>query len=75
MIKIEGLSPEQKMICDQIWSFETQDQVVEWFNTLPIKKRRQAHVMLELIIAAVHDVNEHMDTSLAKKVLRQFQLA
>lgn len=57
-IRLEGLTPLQVELCDKIWGMETQEEVIEWFDTLPNSLKITAHAMLHLIIAEMIDQQE-----------------
>jgi hypothetical protein len=68
-IELIGLTPLQKDLAEKIWALDTQDAVEEFVNGLPRNLRRQAQVIMEMMIAAAFD--EEMDTELAQEVLAQ----
>jgi hypothetical protein len=68
-IELIGLTPLQKDLAEKIWALDTQDAVEEFVNGLPRNLRRQAQVVMEMMIAAAFD--EEMDTGLAQEVLAQ----
>jgi len=49
MIEIHGLSKRQREIADIIWSLDTTEEVVEWFDTLDNKTLFEAYVVHQLI--------------------------
>lgn len=57
-IRLEGLTPLRVELCDKIWGMETQEEVIEWFDTLPNSLKITAHAMLHLIIAEMIDQQE-----------------
>lgn len=69
-IELIGLTPLQKDLAEKIWALDTQDAVEEFVNGLPRSLRRQAQVVMEMMIASAFD--EEMDTELAQEVLAQF---
>lgn len=77
MPTISGLSPGDLELCNKIWSMEHQEDVVAWFNTLPTRKRRRAHVMLQMItLAMIDDSVEEFgteDMTEAREILDQFR--
>lgn len=68
-IELVGLTPLQQDLAEKIWALDTQDAVEEFVNGLPRNLRRQAQVVMEMMIAAAFD--EEMDTGLAQEVLAQ----
>jgi len=55
MITIEGFSPLQREIADRIWSMDTEHEVQSYIYGLPRRQRRQAWVVMQMIIAAELD--------------------
>lgn len=49
-IQIENLTAEQVEMCDLMWSFETAEEYLEWYELLDNEDRRQAEVLQHLII-------------------------
>jgi hypothetical protein len=49
-IQIENLTPEQVEMCDIMWSFETAEEYVEWYDLLDDEDKRQAEVLQRIII-------------------------
>ena len=60
-IQIQGLSPLQRDLADRIWSMDTEDQVQEFVSTLPRSLKREAHVVLNMIIAS--ELDNQMEVS------------
>jgi hypothetical protein len=54
-IEIQGFSALQRELADRIWSLDTQGQVEEFVGTLPKSLRREAWVVMQMIIAAELD--------------------
>ena len=54
-IEIQGFSALQRELADRIWSLDTQGQVEEFVGTLPRSLRREAWVVMQMIIAAELD--------------------
>jgi len=55
MIEIEGLSKKQRMLADIIWALDSQQQVELFIASLPLKERREAQTVTELMILAFLD--------------------
>ena len=55
MIQIQGLTALQVKLCDKIWSMETQEEILTWFDTLPHRLKIQAYAMLMMITAELID--------------------
>ena len=49
-IQIENLTPEQVEMCDVMWSFESAEEYVEWYELLDDEDKRQADVLQRMII-------------------------
>ena len=63
-IEIQGFSALQRELADRIWSLDTQGQVEEFVGTLPKSLRREAWVVMQMIIAAELDRVDHVDPEL-----------
>jgi hypothetical protein len=74
MIRIENLSAEQHQMLDQIWSFASQDEYLEWYGELDEADRQQALVLMRLMAYEVleHKVDTFRDQ--ASELLDQFRL-
>jgi hypothetical protein len=60
-IQIQGLSPLQRDLADRIWSMDTEDQVQEFVSTLPRSLKREAWVVMQMIIAS--ELDNQMEVS------------
>ena len=49
-IQLENLTPEQVEMCDLMWSFETAEEYLEWYELLDAEDQAQADVLQRLII-------------------------
>lgn len=49
-IQIENLTPEQVEMCDLMWSFESAEEYLEWYELLDAEDQHQADVLQQLII-------------------------
>ena len=74
-IQIQGLTPLQVEICDKIWGMQSQEEIIEWFNTLPRSLQITAHAMLNLIIAEMLDQEEFTAETLepVRNILEQYR--
>jgi hypothetical protein len=74
MIRIENLSAEQHQMLDQIWSFTSQDEYMDWYADLDEPDRMQALVLMRLMAYEVLErrVSEFRDQ--ARELLAQFRL-
>ena len=76
-IQIENLTPEQVEMCDVMWSFESAEEYVEWYELLDDEDKRQADILQRMIIlesmeemlAEVNDNYRH-----ARNYLKKFRL-
>lgn len=60
-IEIRGFSPLQRDLADRIWSMDTEDQVQEFVSTLPRSLKREAWVVMQMIIAG--ELDSYMEVS------------
>ena len=60
-IEIQGFSALQRDLADRIWSMDTQDQIAEFVGTLPKNLKREAWVVMQMIIAA--ELDTYMEVS------------
>ena len=74
MIRIENLNAEQHQMLDQIWSFSSQDEYMDWYGELDEPDRLQAMVLMRLMSYEVLErrVGEFCDQ--ARELLAQFRL-
>ena len=74
MIRIEHLSQEQYQMLDLIWSFNSQDEYLEWYSELDEADRQQALVLMRLMAYEVleHKVDTFRDQ--ARELLDRFRL-
>ena len=49
-IQLKNLTPEQVEMCDIMWSFESAEEYMEWYELLDKEDKRQADVLQRLII-------------------------
>lgn len=49
-IQIENLTPEQVEMCDIMWSFESAEEYLAWYELLDAEDQHQADVLQRLII-------------------------
>jgi hypothetical protein len=76
-IQLENLTPEQVEMCDLMWSFETAEEYLEWYELLDAEDKAQADVLQRLIIL---ESMEEMLTEVqgqyaeARQYLKKFRL-
>lgn len=55
MIKISGVSDKQIKLLDQIWQFDTEDELFVWIKTLNKNKQKKVLLLKEMIELAAID--------------------
>ena len=60
-IEIQGFTALQRDLADRIWSMDTQDEIAEFVSTLPRSLKREAYVVMQMIIAA--ELDTYMEVS------------
>jgi hypothetical protein len=76
-IQLENLTAEQVEMCDLMWSFESAEEYLEWYELLDAEDQRQADVLQRLII---QESMEEMLTEIAsqytdvREYLKKFML-
>ena len=75
MIQLQGLTPLQVELCDKIWGMDNQEEILEWFDTLPRSLQIQAYAMLQMITAELLDQEEFTEESLSsvRNILEQYR--
>ena len=58
---IEGFSPLQKDLADRIWALDTELEVSAFIMSLPRNLKREAYVVMQMIIAS--ELDNHMEVS------------
>ena len=58
-IQIENLTPEQVEMCDLMWSFESAEEYIEWYQLLDDADTRQADLLQRLIL--IETMEEMLD--------------
>ena len=76
-IQIENLTPEQVEMCDVMWSSESAEEYVEWYELLDDEDKRQADVLQRMIIIEsmeemLAEVNDNYRQ--ARNYLKKFRL-
>ena len=54
-IQIQGLTALQRDLADRLWSMDTQEEIAEFVGQLPKSLKREAWVVMQMIIAAELD--------------------
>ena len=76
-IQIENLTPEQVEMCDLMWSFESAEEYIEWYQLLDDQDKRQADLLQRLILIETMEemlnevANQYTD---ARAYLKKFML-
>jgi len=76
-MNIENLTEAQVEMCDIMWSFDTAEEYIAWYELLDNEDKRQADVLQRLII---QESMEEMLTEIAsqysdvREYLKKFQL-
>lgn len=70
-IQIQGFTTKQRALADIMWTMDSRDKVDSFIGTLMPRDRRDAEVVLEMIILAFMDQVESVDE--ANKVLDKFR--
>ena len=76
-IQIENLTPEQVEMCDLMWSFESAEEYIEWYELLDDADKRQADLLQRLILIETMEemlnevTNQYADV---RAYLKKFQL-
>ena len=77
-MQLHRLTAQQIEICNKLWGMETEDEVLEWFDTLPQNLKFEAHLMLSLILLEQLDetVNQMSELEMieSQEVLSKFTL-
>ena len=55
MITIDGISDEQAILLDHMWSLKTEDEFDLWYASLDLHTQQQADLMQWLLILAYQD--------------------
>jgi hypothetical protein len=69
MLSIPNLTPLQRAIADMLWSLDTTDEIVEWFNTLPANIVPIAHGVMSMMVYEQIDQSPIEDFSDAQEVI------
>jgi hypothetical protein len=76
-IQIENLTPEQVEMCDLMWSFDSAEEYIEWYQLLDDQDKRQADLLQRLILIETMEemlnevTNQHTDV---RAYLKKFML-
>jgi hypothetical protein len=76
-IQLENLTPDQVEMCDLMWSFETAEEYLEWYELLDAEDQAQAEVLQRLIILESMEemlTKVHGQYADARQYLKKFML-
>lgn len=48
-MQLHGLTPKQVKLCDEIWGMTSEEELMEWFYSLPDSLKFEAHNMINLM--------------------------
>lgn len=69
MLSIPNLTPLQRALADMLWNLDTEQDIVEWFGTLPVNIRPIAHSVLSMMVYEQIDQTPIEDMSAAQEVI------
>ena len=58
---IQGFTPLQKDLADRIWALDTDVEVTAFIMSLPKSLKREAYVVMQMIIAS--ELDNHMEVT------------
>jgi hypothetical protein len=75
-LEITGLTIEQVELLDSMWGFDTEDDLVEWQESLPLRLSQQVDSLIILVLLEQFDriLNNENDYSEANEVISKFTL-
>lgn len=75
MIEINNLTPYQVEMLDHMWSLDTMEEYLDWYNLLDKEDQNLAEALQKMIIlATVDEMVEQTNYNEAKDVLKKFAL-
>ena len=75
MIEINNLTPYQVEMLDHMWSLDSMEEYLDWYNLLDKEDQNLAEALQKMIIlATVDEMVEQTNYNEAKDVLKQFAL-
>jgi hypothetical protein len=69
MLSIPNLTPLQRAIADMLWSLDTEQEIVKWFDTLPQNIQPIAHAVLAIMVYEIIDQTPIEDMSAALELI------
>ena len=67
MIYIEGVSPEQKEMLDIMWSLDSTDDYLDWYETLDTWDQQEADLLKLMLYYELSDQVKNVDQ--AKEII------
>jgi len=74
VIRIDNLTAEQSAMLDQLWSFASEDEYLEWYENLEDPDRQQAITLMRLLSYEVLEHKIDIYREQARELLAQFRL-
>lgn len=76
MIQIHNLTQDQVDMLDHMWSLDSEEEYLMWYDLLDEQDQKQADLLMRMVILAEvdNDMEEIQDFSLAKEALKKFAL-
>lgn len=69
MLSIPNLTPLQQALADMLWNLDTEQDIVEWFGTLPANIVPIAHSVMSMMVYEQIDQTPIEDFSDAQEVI------
>lgn len=74
-IQLENLTPEQVEMCDIMWSFETLEEYLNWYELLDEQDQQQADTLQRMIVMeAVEELLDMDQSHDVQRYLKKFML-
>ena len=74
-IQLENLTPEQVEMCDIMWSFETLEEYLNWYELLDEQDQQQADTLQRmLVMEAVEELLDMDQCRDVRRYLKKFML-
>jgi len=74
-IQLENLTPEQVEMCDIMWSFETLEEYLNWYELLDQEDQQQADTLQRMIVMeAVEELLDMDQCHDVRRYLKKFML-
>lgn len=73
MITIHGLSPKQRVFAEVLWRLNGEEEVKQFLDLLNPNDRREALVVIDMMLAAAFDECEIEDFTEAQELIRKIK--